>query len=96
MPIRIGLGDNLLRRAADVMIKETKPLVLCVRETPLSPIHLENLHKLASYGVKIVPPMPAWYHKPKSLSEMEDLIVGRLIDAMGLESTLEKSWLGTS
>jgi len=92
--IRMGLGDNLLRRAADVMIKETRPLVLCVREMPLSAIHLENLQKLASYGVKIVPPMPAWHHKPKSLSEMEDHIVGRLIDALGLHSTLQKSWQG--
>lgn len=93
--IRAGIGDNLLRRCADVVMKESKPLVLCVREMPLSTLHLENLHKLASYGVKIVPPMPAWYHKPKTIDEMENHIVSRLINALGLSSTLEQAWQGT-
>lgn len=92
--IRAGIADNLLRRSADVMLKESRTLILCVREMPLSALHLENLQKLASYGAKIMPPMPAWYHKPKTLSEMEDHIVGRLVNVLGLESKLEKAWLG--
>ncbi len=90
-----GLADNLLRRAADVTIKERRPLVLMVRETPLSPIHLENLLKLSRCGVTIATPVPAWYHRPKTLGEMEDQLVGRILAALKIPNDLEKSWQGT-
>ena len=89
-----GLADNLLRRAADVTIKERRPLVLLVRETPLSPIHLENLLKLSRCGATIAPPLPAWYHRPQSMDEMENHIVGRILAAFGIPNTLEKQWEG--
>lgn len=90
--IRLGLADNLLRRAADVMIKERRPLVLVPRETPLSPIHLENMLELARLGVQILPPMPAWYLKPQTLEEVEDAVVGRLFDALGLPADFCMRW----
>ena len=89
-----GLADNLLRRAADVTIKERRPLILMVRETPLSPIHLENLLKLSRCGVTVALPVPAWYHRPQSLAEMEDQLVGRMLTALGIPNALEKSWQG--
>jgi len=89
-----GLADNLIRRAADVTIKERRPLVLMVRETPLSPIHLENLLKLSRCGVTISMPVPAWYHRPTSLADVEDHLVGRLLAALGVQNELEQSWKG--
>ena len=90
--IRAGLADNLLRRAADVMVKEKRPLILVPRETPLSEIHLENMLGLAKMGVRIVPPMPAWYLQPRSLEEVEDAIVGRVFDALGLPADFCMRW----
>ncbi len=90
--IRHGLADNLLRRAADVMIKEKRPLVLVPRETPLSEIHLENMLGLAKMGVYIVPPMPAWYLQPRTLEEVEDAIVGRIFDALQLPADFCMRW----
>jgi len=92
--ISIGLSDTLLRRACDVMIKEKRKLVIVPRETPLSEIHLENLLKLTRLGVHIVPPMVAWYTKPKTVDEVENFIVGRALEALGISLLLYPRWEG--
>jgi 4-hydroxy-3-polyprenylbenzoate decarboxylase len=89
-----GLGDNLLRRAADVTLKEKRRLVLVPREVPLSTLHLENLTKLSSFGAVIMPPQPAWYHRPQTMGEMEDHLVGRILDLLGISNTLAVVWKG--
>ncbi len=80
-----GQGDHLVHRAADVVLKENRPLVLVARETPLSTIHLENMLKLSRMGVRIVPPMPAFYNHPESLGDMVDHIVMRVLDQFDIE-----------
>lgn len=90
--IRMGLADNLITRAADVTIKESRKLVLVPRETPLSEIHLENMLKLAVMGVKIVPPMPAFYNQPQTVDDIVNHIVARVLDQFGIENTLTKRW----
>lgn len=88
-----GLGDHLVHRAADVVLKERRRLVLAVREAPLSEIHLENMLKLARMGVVISPPMPAFYQKPATLDEMVTYTAVRLLDQVGI--TLDaKRWGG--
>lgn len=79
-----GMAENLLERAADVTIKEWRPLVVVPRETPLSAIHLENMLRLARLGVRIVPPMPAFYLKPHTVAEAVDQLVPRLLVALDL------------
>ncbi|QSO51392.1 UbiX family flavin prenyltransferase [Alicyclobacillus curvatus] len=90
--IRLGLADNLIARAADVTIKESRKLVLVPRETPLSPIHLENMLRLAELGVKIVPPMPAFYNHPESVDDIVNHTVARVLDQFGIESNLTTRW----
>lgn len=90
--LSIGLGDNLLRRAADVTLKERRPLILVPRETPLHAIHLENLLKLSKRGAIIFPPVPAWYSKPTSLEEMENFLVGRVCDQLRIPHQLYVGW----
>lgn len=90
--IRIGLADNLVTRAADVTIKESRKLVLVPRETPLSEIHLDHMLKLAQMGVKIVPPMPAFYNNPKTIENIVDHIVARVLDQFGINNTLTQRW----
>lgn len=85
-----GYSDNLITRAADVTIKEKRKLVLIVRESPLSPIHLENMLKLAKIGVVIAPPIPSYYIKPKSVEELIDHTVGRILDQIGIESDIKR------
>ncbi len=92
--ISMGLGDNALRRAADVTLKEKRPLVVVPRESPFSEIHLENLWKLAKVGATILPPIPAWYLHPKSLEEVENFIVGKVLDAFRLPHNLFQRWGG--
>jgi 4-hydroxy-3-polyprenylbenzoate decarboxylase len=87
-----GYSENLLERAADVTIKERRKLILAPRETPLSPIHLENMLQLARIGVVIAPPMPAFYTRPKSIMQIVDHQVGKIIDQLGLEHNLLKRW----
>jgi len=83
-----------MRRAADVMIKQKKPLILVARETPLSAVHLENMLKLSRLGVVILPPMPAFYHHPKTIEELTDFVVGRVLDVIGIEHELYQRWQG--
>ena len=80
-----GFADNLLRRAADVTLKEGRKLVIVPRETPLHEIHLENMLRLRRMGVCIVPPEPAWYLLPKSMEEMEQSLVQRILDQLGID-----------
>lgn len=87
-----GYANNLIERAADVMIKEKRPLVLIPRETPLSAIHLENMLKLSRIGVHILPAMPAFYNHPKTIEDMVGFIAGRALDLMGVEHNLYTRW----
>jgi len=89
-----GYSENLIQRAADVTIKERRPLVLVVRESPLSPIHLENMLRLARLGVAIMPPMPAFYSRPESLQDIIDQLVGKVLDVFGIQHDLAKRWQG--
>jgi 4-hydroxy-3-polyprenylbenzoate decarboxylase len=89
-----GYGEHLVHRAADVILKERRKLVLVARETPLSTIHLENMLKLASMGVTILPPMPAFYNHPQSVDDIVDHIVARVLDQFGLAAPFAKRWDG--
>ena len=89
-----GLGENLLHRAADVVLKERRRLVLVVREMPLSEIQLENLLKLSRMGVSIVPPMPAFYNHPKTVDDIVDHIVARVLDQFALPAEFARRWTG--
>ena len=92
--IATGQGEHLVHRAADVVLKERRKLVLVVRESPLSEIHLENMLKLARMGVTILPPMPGFYNHPKSVGEMVDHIVMRILDQFGVHIDLAARWDG--
>lgn len=87
-----GYSDNVILRAADVTLKEKRKLILVPRETPLNTIHLRNMLDLAKQGVLIVPAMPAYYHKPESISEVVNYIVGKVLDLLGIKHTLYKRW----
>ena len=89
-----GLGDHLVHRAADVILKERRKLVVVPRELPLSTLHLENLLKLSKMEVTILPPMPAFYNHPKSLDDMVDHIVMRILDQFDLAGELVSRWDG--
>jgi len=87
-------ADNLLCRAADVMLKERKRLILVPRESPLHVGHCELLFRAAGMGIDIAPPMPAFYNQPQSIDDIVNHTVGRLLDLLGLESGLVKRWSG--
>jgi 4-hydroxy-3-polyprenylbenzoate decarboxylase len=89
-----GTGENLIHRAADVVLKERRRLVLVTRETPLSDIHLDNMLKLSRAGALIMPPVPAFYNHPKSLDDMVDHIVARILDQFGIEAAFARRWDG--
>jgi flavin prenyltransferase len=89
-----GVGDNLIHRAADVVLKERRQLVLAVRESPLNEIHLENMLKLSRMGVSICPPTPAFYNHPKSLDDVVSYTVTRLLDQFGLNVSSVARWSG--
>src|SRR5712692_4374215 len=89
-----GLGDNLIHRAADVILKERRRLVLAVRESPFSEIHLENMLKLARMGVVICPPMPAFYTRPETLDEVVNYTAARLLDQLAIHLDVRKRWTG--
>lgn len=92
--IASGVGDTLVGRSADVILKEGKKLVLVVREMPLSAIHLENMLKLARLGVMILPASPGFYFHPTTLNELVDHVVGKTLNAIGLEQNLFEKWKG--
>lgn len=87
-----GISDTLLTRAADVMLKERRTLVVVPRETPLSVIHLENLTALARAGATILPAMPSFYARPKGVEQLLDTVVGRVLDHLGLDHDLLERW----
>ncbi|MCC8194989.1 MAG: UbiX family flavin prenyltransferase [Deltaproteobacteria bacterium] len=89
-----GLADNLVCRSADVMLKERRNLVLAVRETPLSPIHLENMLKLSRSGAAIVPACPAFYHHPATIDDLVAAYTGRLLDCLRVANDLAPRWQG--
>ncbi len=94
--IASGITMNLIHRAASVSIKEKRPLILVPRESPLSPIHLKNLLYLSEIGVHIVPATTAFYHRPKTVEDMVDFTVGRVLDLLKIEHKLFKRWRGSS
>ena len=87
-----GISDTLLTRAADVMLKERRPLVVVPRETPLSVVHLENLTALARAGAVVLPAMPSFYGKPVTLDQALDTVVARVLDHLGLNNDLAARW----
>jgi len=90
--IASGISDDLIARAADVMLKEKRTLILAPREMPFSTIHLENMLKLAQAGAVIMPPNPGFYHHPESVQDIVDFVVARILDHLGVEQTLMKKW----
>ena len=89
-----ALSDNLMARAADVMLKERRRLILMVRETPLNLAHLHNMTRVTEMGGIIFPPVPSFYHRPQTLAEMVDHTVSRVIDLLGLPQTQAPRWSG--
>lgn len=87
-----GISKNILERSADVVLKEKKQLILVVRETPLNLIHLENMLKVAKAGALIVPAMPAFYHKPETVDDIVNFLVGKILNLIGIEHNLFKKW----
>jgi 4-hydroxy-3-polyprenylbenzoate decarboxylase len=87
-----GISDTLLTRAADVMLKERRPLILVPRESPLSLIHLENLAAATRAGALVVPAMPAFYGKPRTIDDLLDSVVGRVLDHLGVAHELSHRW----
>jgi 4-hydroxy-3-polyprenylbenzoate decarboxylase len=92
--IASGYSDNLLLRAADVTIKERRRLVLVVRETPLSLIHIENMARVTRAGAIVLPAMPAFYHRPRTIGALVDQVVGKALDLLGAENDLSGKWEG--
>ena len=90
-----GLGDNLIHRAADVILKERRKLVLVVRESPLHEIHLENMLKLSRMGVVILPPVPAFYNHPQNLDDMINHVTMRVLDQFDIHLDVMNRWDGT-
>ena len=87
-----GISDTLLTRAADVMLKERRTLIVVPRETPLSVVHLENLLALARAGAVVMPAMPSFYGKPSTLDDAIDTVVARIVDHLGLDNALAARW----
>ncbi len=89
-----GISTNLIHRAAEVSLKERRPLIVVPRETPLSQITLQNMLTLAQAGTHIVPASPGFYHGPKSMQDLVDFVVGRVLDLMKVPHTLTRRWTG--
>lgn len=87
-----GLSRNLMTRAADVALKERRRLVIVPRETPFNTIHLENMLTLSKTGASILPAMPGFYHKPESLEQAIDFVIGKILDHLSIENNLFKKW----
>lgn len=92
--IAAGVSSTLVERAADVTMKERRPLVLVPRESPLSEVHLENMLRLRRAGVDILPAAPGFYHRPHTIDDLVDFIVARVLDRLGVESQLFRRWTG--
>ena len=90
--ISTGLAKNLLCRAADVALKENRRLIIVPREAPFNAIHLENMLKLSRLGVTILPAMPGFYHIPKTMEDLIDFVVGKILDSLSIKNTLFKKW----
>ncbi len=90
--IAAGMSQNLIERAADVALKENRPLIIVPRETPFSAIHLENMLKLVHSGAVILPANPGFYHHPQTLQDMVDFVVARILDHLGVQHTLMPRW----
>jgi 4-hydroxy-3-polyprenylbenzoate decarboxylase len=90
--VAAGISDDLIVRAADVMLKEKRTLILAPREMPFSEIHLENMLKLARAGAVIMPPNPGFYYMPASVQDMVDFVVARILDHLGVANTLLPRW----
>jgi 4-hydroxy-3-polyprenylbenzoate decarboxylase len=89
-----GISDNLIARAAEVTLKQERKLVVVPRETPLDQIHLENLLRLKAAGAIILPACPGFYHRPKSIQDLVDFMVGKILEALGLPHQLYRGWRG--
>ena len=87
-----GASNNLIERAADVMLKEGRKLVMVPRETPVSVIHLENMLRLARMGVSILPANPGFYHNPAGIDDLVDFVVARILDQLGIEHAVSRRW----
>ncbi len=87
-----GLASNLIERAADVMLKENRPLILVPRETPFSAIHLENMLRLSRAGAVLLPPNPGFYHRPRTAAELVDFVVARILDQLNVPHQLAARW----
>jgi 4-hydroxy-3-polyprenylbenzoate decarboxylase len=94
--VAAGLGDNLLTRAADVTLKERRRLVLLVRETPLGLLHLRNMLAVTEAGAIVMPPLPAFYLRPRTIAELVDQTVGRVLALFGIDNDLEREWHGSA
>lgn len=90
--IAAGLSGNLLERAADVMLKERRPLLLVPRETPFNTVHLENLLRLARAGAVVLPAMPGFYHNPASIDDLVNFVVGKVLDQLNVDHKLFQRW----
>jgi flavin prenyltransferase len=90
--VAAGLADDLIARAADVVLKEGRKLVLVPRETPFSAIHLENMLRLSRAGAVILPPSPGFYHHPQTIADLVDFVVARILDQLGVPHTLQRPW----
>lgn len=90
--IATGASSNLIERATDVMLKERKNLILVPRETPLSEIHLRHMYNLSKMGARIIPAMPGFYHEPKSIDDLVDFMVDRIMDHLGVDDGANIRW----
>lgn len=92
--IATGVSTSLIERAADVALKERRPLILVPRETPLNRIHLKNMLAVAEAGAEVVPAMPGFYHHPRGIDDLVDMLVARILDRLGVQNDLSRRWQG--